>query len=415
MAGGVAHDFNNILSATLMHIGLLQQNPDLTPNVRNSLAEIETETKRAADLTRQLLLFSQRYVAKVALLELNALISDRSAVLKRLLGENIKLNFQGSNDEVWIKADSGMMEQVLLNLCTNAREASTKGGIVTVGTKLEDFEGVTTKSRPDARVGRFVCLSVADTACGMGETVLKKIFEPFFTTKGTGTGSGLGLATVYGIILQHEGWVEVESAIGQGATFKIYLPVYEEKEPAAETRSPVFSSGPAGGGRTVLVVEVESTPGKGSLFRIYLPAVNAPPNAAAFGRRAKEIKGGSETILLVEDEAAVRRPTAMCLRKLGYGVLEASNGSEAQKVWEQHRKKISLLFTDMELGGLVSGLDLAKQFRKDERLLRVIISSGYSVDLSSNSSKALSGLTYYAKPHNPASMAKVVRQCLDAG
>ena len=368
MAGGVAHDFNNILSATLMHIGLLQQNPDLTPNVRNSLAEIETETKRAADLTRQLLLFSQRYVAKVALLELNALISDRSAVLKRLLGENIKLNFQGSNDEVWIKADSGMMEQVLLNLCTNAREASTKGGIVTVGTKLEDFEGVTTKSRPDARVGRFVCLSVADTGCGMGETVLKKIFEPFFTTKGTGTGSGLGLATVYGIILKHEGWVEVES-----------------------------------------------TPGKGSLFRIYLPAVNAPPNAAAFGRRAKEIKGGSETILLVEDEAAVRRPTAMCLRKLGYGVLEASNGSEAQKVWEQHRKKISLLFTDMELGGLVSGLDLAKQFRKDERLLRVIISSGYSVDLSSNSSKALSGLTYYAKPHNPASMAKVVRQCLDAG
>jgi len=368
LAGGVAHDFNNILSATLMHIGLLQQNPDLTPNVRNSLAEIETETKRAADLTRQLLLFSQRYVAKVALLELNALISDRSAVLKRLLGENIKLNFQGSNDEVWIKADSGMMEQVLLNLCTNAREASTKGGIVTVGTKLEDFEGVTTKSRPDARVGRFVCLSVADTGCGMGETVLKKIFEPFFTTKGTGTGSGLGLATVYGIILKHEGWVEVES-----------------------------------------------TPGKGSLFRIYLPAVNAPPNAAAFGRRAKEIKGGSETILLVEDEAAVRRPTAMCLRKLGYGVLEASNGSEAQKVWEQHRKKISLLFTDMELGGLVSGLDLAKQFRKDERLLRVIISSGYSVDLSSNSSKALSGLTYYAKPHNPASMAKVVRQCLDAG
>jgi len=368
LAGGVAHDFNNILSATLMHIGLLQQNPDLTPNVRNSLAEIETETKRAADLTRQLLLFSQRYVAKVALLELNALISDRSAVLKRLLGENIKLNFQGSNDEVWIKADSGMMEQVLLNLCTNAREASAKGGIVTVGTKLEDFEGVTTKSRPDARVGRFVCLSVADTACGMGETVLKKIFEPFFTTKGTGTGSGLGLATVYGIILKHEGWVEVES-----------------------------------------------TPGKGSLFRIYLPAVNAPPNAAAFGRRAKEIKGGSETILLVEDEAAVRRPTAMCLRKLGYGVLEASNGSEAQKVWEQHRKKISLLFTDMELGGLVSGLDLAKQFRKDERLLRVIISSGYSVDLSSNSSKALSGLTYYAKPHNPASMAKVVRQCLDAG
>ena len=368
LAGGVAHDFNNILSATLMHIGLLQQNPDLTPNVRNSLAEIETETKRAADLTRQLLLFSQRYVAKVALLELNALISDRSAVLKRLLGENIKLNFQGSNDEVWIKADSGMMEQVLLNLCTNAREASAKGGIVTVGTKLEDFEGVTTKSRPDARVGRFVCLSVADTGCGMGETVLKKIFEPFFTTKGTGTGSGLGLATVYGIILKHEGWVEVES-----------------------------------------------TPGKGSLFRIYLPAVNAPPNAAAFGRRAKEIKGGSETILLVEDEAAVRRPTAMCLRKLGYGVLEASNGSEAQKVWEQHRKKISLLFTDMELGGLVSGLDLAKQFRKDERLLRVIISSGYSVDLSSNSSKALSGLTYYAKPHNPASMAKVVRQCLDAG
>jgi PAS domain S-box-containing protein len=365
LAGGVAHDFNNILSATLMHLGLLQQNPQLTLGTRESLKEVERETLRAAKLTRQLLLFSQRQAARIEPLDMNVLINDLLKMLRRLLGENIEVAFLGDAGASWVSADAGMMEQVVMNLCINARDAMPNGGRLALATRMVDIEAQSEKSHPDARPGRFVCLSVTDMGCGMDETVLRRIFEPFFTTKEVGKGTGLGLATVYGIVKQHEGWIEVESAVGQGSSFRVWLPA----------TSPLSDSG--------------------------------------ISSDTKEVKGGTETILLVEDELFLRRLVAQGLRKLGYAVLEAGNGLEALKVWEQHHPRIALLFTDMVMPGKMSGLELAVRLKKEKSSLKVISSSGYDADLARRHTSADLEITHLPKPYLPSDLAKVVRHCLD--
>jgi PAS domain S-box-containing protein len=366
LAGGVAHDFNNILAATLMHLGLLQQSSQLSPAAKESLQEVERETLRAANLTRQLLLFGRRHVAKVEPLDLNELINELMKMLRRLLGEQIDIRFQSFHEAVWVSADSGMMEQVVMNLCINARDAMPGGGQLTLATARVELPAPSVDTHPDARPGRFVCLSVADTGCGMEESVLKRIFEPFFTTKEVGKGTGLGLASVYGIVKQHGGWVEVESVVSRG-----------------------------------------------SVFRVYLPAGTGPAAPAASVGGAEEIKGGSETILLVEDEPYVRRMSALCLRKLGYAVLEAGDGLEALKVWSQHQREIALLFTDMVMPHSMSGLDLAIRLRKDKGVLKVIVSSGYSADLAGPRPKKGEEVVYLPKPYQAAALARLVRRCLD--
>jgi PAS domain S-box-containing protein len=363
LAGGVAHDFNNILAATLMHLGLLQQNPQVTLGTKESLKEVENEIVHAANLTRQLLLFSRRQVARFEPLDLNALIQDLLKMLRRLLGENIEVLFQSSVEAAWVEADAGMMEQVVMNLCINARDAMPKGGRLNLATGVIELGAQSAIRNLDARPGHFVCLTVTDAGCGMDESVLKRIFEPFFTTKGVGQGTGLGLATVYGIVKQHEGWVEVESA-----------------------------------------------PAQGSSFRVYLPATTGPSSASP---RREELKGGSETILLVEDELLVRRTAALCLRKLGYAVLEASSGEEAMKLWEQHQQKIELLFSDMVMPGATTGLDLAQRMRTQKAALKVIISSGYSPDLAGSPPVTGQHVTYLAKPYKASALARIVRYCLD--
>jgi two-component system NtrC family sensor kinase len=366
LAGGVAHDFNNILAATLMHLGLLQETPELTREMKESLREVEKETVRAANLTRQLLLFSRKHVARIQSLDMNVMIHDLLKMLRRLLGENIEVSFQGPSDTIWVSADSGMMEQVVMNLCINARDAMPNGGGLRIATTMVETQTQAAKLNPEARPGSFVCLSVTDTGCGMDETVLKRIFEPFFTTKEVGKGTGLGLATVYGIVKQHEGWVEVESKVGQGSSFRVYLPA----------------------GATPL---------------------NEPPTPSG----AEEKTGGSETILLVEDEAALRRLVAVRLRKLGYLILEAGNGLEALKVWEEHHQRIALLFTDTLLPGNLTGLDLAMRFRREKSSLKVISSSGYSADLTRSALVADQEITFLPKPYRVAALAKIVRRCLD--
>jgi CheY-like chemotaxis protein len=366
LAGGVAHDFNNILAATLMHLGLLQETPELTNEMKESLREVEKETVRAANLTRQLLLFSRRQVARIQPLDMNVMIHDLLKMLRRLLGGNIEVSFQGPPDTIWVSADSGMMEQVVMNLCINARDAMSDGGRLRLATTMVETQSQLAKLNPDARPGSFVCLSVADTGCGMDETVLQKIFEPFFTTKGVGKGTGLGLATVYGIVKQHEGWVEVESKVGQGSS-----------------------------------------------FRIYLPAGAKPLSAPASPSAAEEKTGGSETILLVEDETALRRLVAVWLRKLGYTILEAGTASEALKVWEQNQQRIALLMTDMVMPGSMTGMELAVQLKKERDSLKVIISSGYSADLTRVPSAADQGITFLPKPYKVVALEKIVRLCLD--
>ena len=366
LAGGVAHDFNNILAATLMHLGLLQQDPELTLGTKAVLKEVEDETMRAANLTRQLLLFSRRQVAKVETLDLNGLISALLKMLGRLLGENIAIKFQSPSHAAWVSADAGMLEQVVMNLCINARDAMPKGGCLTLTTAMVEFGNQPAGSNPDARSGRFVCLSVTDTGCGMNATVLKRIFEPFFTTKEVGKGTGLGLATVYGIVKQHEGWVEVESVVDQGSSFRVYLPAREKH----------------------------------------------PESSRSF-RDSEAIKGGSETILLVEDDISLRRVAALCLRKLGYAVLEASNGEDALKLWAQHHQKIALLLTDEVMPGTISGSDLTNRLKAEKASLRTIISSGFSAKLKEIPSANGTEIAYLAKPYQAAALAKIVRLCLD--
>ena len=363
LAGGVAHDFNNILAAMTMHLSFMQQNPLLTMDLKESLEEVESETKRAANLTRQLLTFSRRRVARVLPLDLTGLIHDLLKMLRRLLGENIEVNFSSPGPS-WVRADAGMMEQVVMNLCINARDAMPKGGTLTLCNTLVELKGESqadSKSRP----GSFVCLAISDTGCGMDETVLSRIFEPFFSTKEVGKGTGLGLATVYGIVQQHEGWVEVESKVGQG-----------------------------------------------SIFRVYLPACAQPLQGPAVVRAEEKKRGGSETILLVEDEAEVRRTVGLALRKLGYAVLEAGNGLEAIKVWDEHQRTISLLFSDMVMPGPISGLDLAQRLRNEKPSLKIIISSGYSDDMA-EPSLPNQEIHYLPKPFGAAEMARIVRHCLD--
>jgi signal transduction histidine kinase/CheY-like chemotaxis protein len=365
LAGGIAHDFNNILCATLMHLGLLQQNPQLIVGIKESLEEVGTEILRAASLTRQLLLFSRRQAARVEPWDLNMLINDLLNMLRRLLGENIEVAFQAGAGSPWVSADAGMIQQVVMNLCINARDAMPSGGQLTLATTVVEIQAASEKSHPDAKPGRFVCLAVTDTGCGMDDAVLGRIFEPFFTTKEVGKGTGLGLATVYGIVKQHHGWIEVESQLGHGSS-----------------------------------------------FRVYLPATN-PLSSLGINSHEENIRGGSETILLVEDELFLRQLTASCLRKLGYTVLEAGNGAEALAVWQEHHQRIALLLTDMKMPGQMTGLDLALRFKNEKGSLKVISASGYSAELEDSPLTAGQEITFLPKPFTPAALAKIVRLCLD--
>ncbi len=366
LAGGIAHDFNNILAAALLHLGLLQQNPGLTMGMKESLKEVESMTVRAARLTRQLLLFGQAQAARVEPLNVNELILGLLKMLRRLLCENIKVEFRSSSTPAWVNADAGMIEQVVVNLCINSRDAMPNGGSLTLATTLVEFDDHAALRHPYARPGSFVCLSVTDTGCGMDETVLKRIFEPFFTTKEVGKGTGLGLASVYGIVKQHQGWVEVSSQVGQGSAFRVYLAAE-----AGPLRAP------------------------------------APPGAA------EQIRGGSEMILMVEDELPLRSMAALCLRRLGYVVLEASHGLEALKAWEEHHQSIALLFTDMVMPEAITGLELAMRFKQEKASLEVIISSGYSADLAQSLASAGQNFTCLPKPYMLGALAKLVRHCLD--
>jgi PAS domain S-box-containing protein len=358
LAGGIAHDFNNTLLMILMRLGKLREMPLLSLDTMESLKEIERTTARATNLTRQLLSFSRKLSARIERLDINSLISELLVMLRPLLGDRIEIAFQCPADHVWVNADAGMMEQVVMNLCINARDAMPKGGRLTLAAARVEVHSA-------ARAGCFVCLSVSDTGCGMDETVLARVFEPFFTTKEVGKGTGLGMATVCRIVKEHQGWVNVESAVGRGSSFRVYLP----------------SAMPMG--------------------------------QSAISNLDEVIRGGSEGILLVEDDLYVRRLVATQLRELGYAVLEAGNGLEALHRWEEHQQDIELLFTDMTMPGNMSGLDLALRLKKEQPSLRVISSSGSGANLSQNPLTAGQEFFYLPKPYEPAALALTVRRCLD--
>ena len=351
LAGGIAHDFNNILAAIMMHLSLLRQNPSLDQETAEALKELEVETKRAANLTRQLLMFSRRSVIQSRTVDLNELVQNLLKMLRRLLGENITIDFASQERLPAVEVDIGMMEQVLMNFAVNARDAMPRGGKLVITTDSVRLDEAAVKLHSERRPGHFVTLTVADTGVGMDEGTLKRIFEPFFTTKDIGKGTGLGLPTAHGIIKQHHGWIEVRSQVNHGSSFRVFLPV-----------------------KTLPVTTKET------------PTAISP------------VVGGQGTLLLVEDEEIVRRPIGIYLRKLGYHVIEAANGNQAFMLWERHREQIDLLFTDMVMPEGVTGLELAEKLRHEKPKLKVIISSGYSTEISMQGVPVGAGYIYLPKP-----------------
>ena len=365
LAGGVAHDFNNILALMMMHLGSLQEKATHDRETRQSLTELMDGAKRAASLTRQLLMFSRRSFMDVKPLDLNELTTNLLKMLGRLLGEHIKIQLELCRDLPAIEADSGMIEQVIMNLTVNARDALPKGGKMTIKTEVQHLDPARTRGGINLKEGLFVCLSVTDNGCGMDDATLKRIFEPFFTTKEPGKGTGLGLATVYGIVSQHKGWVDVESTPAFGTTFNVYLPA------APHTQALV-------------------------------PATD----------RSNTVRG-HETILLVEDDPSLRRVTAQSLRQLGYRLLEAANGHHGLTLWQEHAGMIDLLFTDMVMPEGMTGADLAEKLRENRSTLKVIIASGYSTEIFSDNKARIQGVTYLQKPYQLQNLSKTIRDCLD--
>jgi two-component system cell cycle sensor histidine kinase/response regulator CckA len=310
-------------------------------------------------------MFSRRSVLDRYILDLNGVVADLLKMLARLVGENIKLLFERGHGLPFVEADAGMLEQVLMNLVVNARDAMPKGGRIVIATEAVIIDPVQANAYPSRHSGRFVCLSVSDTGCGMDARTLERIFEPFFTTQEPGKGTGLGLATVDGIVSQHKGWVEVDSRLETGTTFRVYLPVSKE-----------------------MLIEPE---------RIEPEAVFT----------------GNETILLVEDEAAVRQLIVRTLRKWGYHVFETANGQLALTLLTECNKNIDLLFTDMVMPEGMTGLELAEKLRSDKPDLKVIISSGYSAEIAETSRITAAGITYLPKPYSLSLLGKTIRQCLD--
>jgi two-component system, cell cycle sensor histidine kinase and response regulator CckA len=366
LAGGVAHDFNNILTVIQGHASLVLETQPVSEVLRDSVRQILDVSERAAALTRQLLAFSRKQVLQTVDLDLNAAVSSMTRLLQRILGEDIRLVVQPSEHAAMVRADPSMMEQVILNLAVNARDAMTAGGTLTIRTTLENLDEDSVPPDVDTDSVRFVRVSINDTGCGIPEDVMPHIFEPFFSTKGIERGSGLGLATVYGVVKQHRGWLTVRSDVGKGTTFDIYLPVSD-----AQFATP------------------QLTPGQAS----------AP--------------GGQETILIVEDEPSVRLLARRLLERRGYRVLEAANGPAAMTQWHEHRGVIDAVLTDMVMPDGMSGLDLANQLLDMNPRLKVIVTSGYSVDLGGQDISKTTHISFLAKPYSAPQLESAVRASLN--
>jgi signal transduction histidine kinase/ActR/RegA family two-component response regulator len=365
LAGGVAHDFNNLLTVILGRCTILLPRLPEGSAEHRGIALIHQTAQRAAGLTRQLLAFSRKQVLKPQALDLTVVVDDITPMLRRLIGENVELATRLAPGVRRVRADLSQIEQVIVNLAVNARDAMPNGGRLTLETREVELDAAFVRRHEGARVGPHVQLTVRDTGIGMDGATLSRIFEPFFTTKGPGQGTGLGLSTVYGIVRQSGGCVWVESQAGEGATFGICLPVYEE--PAAK------------------VVEAA-----------------VPPPVAR----------GWETVLLVEDEPAVRELAAEILRDSGYRVLEAENPDHALRVAAGHGETIHLLLTDVVMPG-ASGRDLVDRLMPLRPGLKVLYMSGYTDHAIVHHGVLDPGVAYMAKPFTPDEVTRRVREMLD--
>jgi signal transduction histidine kinase/CheY-like chemotaxis protein len=368
LAAGVAHDFNNMLTIIQGHSGMLLAKSGQRQDLLDSAQAIYFAAERAANLTRQLLMFSRKNVMQPKPVDLRVIVLHMTKMLERLLGETIALEFQSPPEMPLILADTGMMEQIIMNLAVNARDAMPEGGKLAIDTSHVEIGEGYVQTHPEARPGSFVCLRVTDTGCGMDDDTMGRIFEPFFTTKEVGKGTGLGLATVYGIAKQHDGWVDVVSSPGAGTTFTVFFPAHS---------SPVEAK-----------------------------TANSTPDA--------DVPGGHETILIVEDEPVLRDMAHVILHDCGYRILEASSGREALMVWDRHQGAIDLVLTDVVMPEGISGMDLAQRLLAAKPKLKIVFASGYSMDNLDTAFVRNGRAGFLQKPYTHVTLAQAVRSALDA-
>jgi two-component system, cell cycle sensor histidine kinase and response regulator CckA len=367
LSGGVAHDFNNLLGVIIGYGEVVQEGTDANSPLRSCAEEMLKAGHRAAALTRQLLAFSRQQVMDPRVLDLNAVVKDMEKMLKRLISEDIQLKTDLDSSIARIKADQGQIEQVVMNLVVNARDAMPSGGSLEVTTRNFYMDDNFVRRYPyPVQVGDYVLLTVSDTGIGMDATTRNRVFEPFFTTKEKGKGTGLGLSTVYGVVKQSGGYIEVASELGAGATFKIYLPKVEDALDAQK--------------------QVSDIP---------------------------DDLHGTETVLLVEDELSLRKLSRHLLELCGYSVLEAENGTDALKVSQEHNQRaIDLLLTDVVMPGM-SGRVLADQLTRERPKTRVLYMSGYTGQTVGEHGVLAEGSFFLPKPFTREALARKVREALD--
>lgn len=366
LAAGVAHDFNNLLTIIRGNSELIRMIIDKDSEVAELNGEMDQAAMRAAELTRQLLAFSRKQVMCKAVIDLNSTVIGSTKMLQRLLGEKITVHYELAPATLPMVADAGMIDQIIMNLAVNAKDAMPDGGTLTLRTVDIEFTETNKPTRPDSSAGEFVVLEIQDSGEGMDEQTQKRIFEPFFTTKEVGKGTGLGLSTVYGIVSQHKGWIDLDSETGGGTTFRVYLPASESSD---------LKDGPR-------------------------------DSATEFFR-------GSETVMVVEDDTAVRRMMVRTLEGSGYEVLAAKDGLAARELWAEVRQRIDLLVTDMVMPGGVSGQQVAREFAGDRPDLAVVFVSGYSEETITEDDRIPAGFEFVAKPFTRDQLLAAVRKRLN--
>jgi len=360
LAGGIAHDFNNLLTAMFFNLETARSESETSPEARRAFRNLEELMTRATSTTRQLLTFARQRTLDARPLEVNLEVARSLDILDRLMGDSIELFFVPAQEELWMLADASMIHQAILNLCFNARDAMPHGGVVTVETRVYTHSDGSAWRRPEAVAGDYVEIRFADTGVGIPPEHLNRVFEPFFTTKEPGKGTGLGLASVYGGVSQHGGWVEVESLLGKGATFSLFLP---------RTKKPQDLK------------------------------FSVPPAA---------VSSSGATILMAEDENSVREALVDLLEGAGHVVHQATNGRQAWKILEERGASIDLLITDWMMPGSLKGLELATRAKQEFNPLPVILMSGFADEAGETKNERGDGIILIHKPFRFDELLKLI-------